>query len=96
MVSPSLHAVIEDLPLGARSAKGFEPFSCYRGFTRQKGTMKHKLTLPGLAGVLSLSPSVAMAGPLEKPVQPVSLGDCVNHLYGKPKKNYFIASRRIE
>jgi hypothetical protein len=54
--------------------------------------MKHKLTLPGLAGVLSLSPS----GPLEKPVQSVSLGDCVNHLYGKPKKNYFIASRRIE
>ena len=33
----------------SRSAKGFEPFSCYRGFTRQKGT------LSGLAVVLSLS-----------------------------------------
>jgi hypothetical protein len=58
--------------------------------------MKHELTLSGLAGVLSLSPSLAMAGPLEKPVQSMSLGGCVNHLYSKPKENYFIASRRIE
>jgi len=55
--------------------------------------MKHKLILSGLAVVLSLSPTVAMAGTLEKPVQSVSLGDCVNPLYSKPKKNYFIAKR---
>jgi hypothetical protein len=56
--------------------------------------MKHELTLSGLAGVLSLSPSLAMAGPLEKPVQSMSLGGCVNHLCSKPKK--IISSRAGE
>jgi hypothetical protein len=79
-----------------RSAKGFELFPVTGDSLGRKVPMKHKLTLSGLAVVLTLSVSVAMARPLEKPVQFVSLGDRVNALYSKPKKNYFIAKRRIE
>ena len=69
VVASKLHAVIEARPLGAKVSRRFEPFSCYRGFTKQEGIMD---TLSGLAAVRSISPSVAIAGPLEKPVRSAS------------------------
>ena len=70
VVSSKLHAVIESPAAGRQDQQGVLNLFPVTGDS--PGTKVSWTRLPGLAAVLSLSPSVAIAGPLEKPVRSAS------------------------